>query len=57
VDDKGAITAQPVTVAVTFKNLSKKAKLTGVQLIGLAPEPQDKTLALAKLGLAPAPYR
>ena len=53
VDDKGAITAQPVTVAVTFKNLSKKAKLTGVQLIGLAPEPQDKTLALAKLGLAP----
>lgn len=50
VNEKGAIESKKVNVVVTFANVTKKT-ITGVQLIGLDPEPQDKTQALNQLAL------
>jgi len=50
VNDKGAVQSKKVSVAVVFANTTKKT-ITGVQLIGLDPEPQDLTQALTQLAL------
>jgi hypothetical protein len=50
VDQSGAITPANVSVAVTFTNKSKM-RLKNISLIGLDPEPQDKTQALTPLAL------
>ncbi len=50
VNEKGVIETKKVNVVVTFANVTKKT-ITGVQLIGLDPEPQDKTQALTQLAL------
>ena len=52
VDNTGKVAPRAVSVAVTFTNTSSKVTLYGVQLIDLAPEPQDKTQALKQLALA-----
>jgi hypothetical protein len=51
VDKTGAVTPKNVSVAVTLKNTTKKT-ITGVQLTGLDPEPQDETQSLNQLALA-----
>lgn len=50
VDKSGSVTPKNVSVSVTLKNTTKKT-IKGVQLVGLDPEPQDKTQSLNQLAL------
>ena len=52
VDKTGKVASRTVSVAVTFTNTSSKATLYSVQLVDLAPEPQNRTQALDQLALA-----